>query len=257
VTALIAHFKDTPLDEIDQAKATEAASKLYPGWKGSSLNRAIYTPLSAIGVRGLKRPQDSHRGTISIPDEQWFDSVLSHGPPKLAALIVFLTLTGRRVGEAIALTEKDVDEDNRVHIGRTKTGVPVVVVLPDLCKSLLNDSRAFYRRKGVGQPSKRLFGYASLQSASVALRRTCERAGVPYYSFHKLGRHAFASRGLKAGKSLKWIKEAGGWKSMQSMFRYLHLEQSEVARDAEALGQEWAKARNLGEKLAENKDKTE
>jgi integrase len=195
---------------------------------------------SAIGIRGLKRPRCDSVPT-SIPDERWFDSVLRHSPPKLAALVVFLTLSGRRVGEALALTEKDIDENGNAHIGRTKTGVPVVCRLPSLCLDLLSDCDGYYARKGVGQPSKRLFGYASLQSASVALRRTCERAGVPYYSFHKCGRHSFATRGLKAGKSIKWLQIAGGWKSHKSLDRYLHLEQSEVARDVEVMGQEWGK----------------
>src|SRR6187551_294752 len=72
LTKLIEHFKDTPIDQIDQQAATEAASKLYPGWKSSSLNRAVYTPLSAIGVKGLHRPK-SESGSISVPDEEWFN----------------------------------------------------------------------------------------------------------------------------------------------------------------------------------------
>ena len=247
ISKLIEHFGEIPLNEIDQQKATEAASKLYPGWKGSSLNRAIYTPLSAIGVEGLTRPKEV-RGSINIPSDEWFNSVLGVAPPKLAALIAFLTLTGRRVGEAIALTEKDVDERGVVEIARTKTGVPVRVAVPELCLALLADSAGYYARKGTGQPSQRLFGYSSLQSASVALRRTCERAGVPYYSFHKCGRHSFATRGLKAGKSIKWLQIAGGWKSHKSLDRYLHLEQSEVARDVDEMGREWSKARKLGNK---------
>jgi integrase len=242
LTKLIEHFKDTPIDQIDQRAATDASSKLYPGWKASSLSRAVYTPLCAIGVRGLKRPSCA-TAPLGIPDERWFDSVIRHAPPKLAALIIFLTLTGRRVGEALALTEKDIDENGCAHICRTKTGTAVLVRVPDLCRAMLADADTYYSRRGVGQPSKRLFGYASLQSASVALRRTCERAGVPYYSFLKVGRHSFATRGLKAGKSIKWLQIAGGWKSHKSLDRYLHLEQSEVARDVEELGAEWSRGR--------------
>lgn len=247
ITKLIEHFGDTPLNEITQEKAVEAASKLYPGWNGSSLNRAVWTPLSAIlrmsGIyyAGLQRPSGGQRG-LNIPPDEWFNPVLGNSPPRLAALICFLTLTGRRVGEALALTEKDVNPDGTISISRTKTGVPVVVRLPNMCRDLLSGSM------GLHTNSKRLFGYASLQAASVALRRTCERAGIPYYSFHKLGRHAFASRLLRKGYSTKFIAQAGGWQSMKSMSRYLHLEQSEVSAEVEALGQEWAKDRKIGSK---------
>lgn len=245
IDKLVEHFGDTPLDEIDQQKATEAASKLYPGWRASSLNRAIYTPLSAIGVRGLVRPQ-SRSAPVNVPDEKWFDAVLPACPPRLGALLIFLTLTGRRVGEAIALTEKDVDGDGCAHIGRTKTGVSVTVALPALCCDLLSRDKS--GSSIPGPKSERLFGYATVAGAHRALKRVCDKAGVIKYGFHALGRHSAATRWLKAGKSLKFVQTAGGWESMSSMARYLHLEQSEVARDVQEMGEEWGKTRKLGDK---------
>lgn len=246
IDRLVEHFKDTPLDEIDQAKAVEACQRLYKGWSNASLTRSVFTPLSAIGVRGLQRPKVDLR-QVRIPTEDWFDRVIAASPPRLGALIIFLTLTGRRVGEAIALTEKDVDYGTSpptVTIGRTKTGVSVVVAMPALCLDLLADRDHYYCAKGVGQPSQRLFGYASLQAAHVALRRTCERAKIPFYGFHALGRHSFATRCLKAGWSLKEVAEAGGWAGIGVVAsRYLHLEQQDVQRRVEELGAEWSKRR--------------
>jgi hypothetical protein len=44
-----------------------------------------------------------------------------------------------------------------------------------------------------------------------------------------LGRHAFAARFLKAGGSIKRLKEAGGWKKLAVVDeRYGHLEITEV-----------------------------
>lgn len=143
ITKLIQHFGESPLNEIDQAKATEAASKLYPGWKGSSINRAVFTPLSAIAhlsghQMSLSRPR-GESSPLNIPDERWFDAVIPCCPPKLGALLVFLTLTGRRIGEALALTEKDVDDRGCATIAKTKTGTSVVVRLPALVVDLLRD----------------------------------------------------------------------------------------------------------------------
>jgi integrase len=142
-----------------------------------------------------------------------------------------------RVGEALALTEKDIDADGYAHIGRTKTDTSVRVRLPDLCRDLLRDAPR--------TNSNRLFGYAFLQAASVALRRTCERAGVPYFSFHKCGRHYFASWHLRRGKSTKWVQIAGGWKSAKSMDRYLHLEHSEVMDALIEDQAEWSRKRKI------------
>jgi integrase len=245
ITKLIKFFGETPIADIDQAAAAGAAHQLYPSLSPATHNRAVFTPLSAIlrmagGDGHFRRPHIGD-GAVAIPDDAWFEAVLPHCPPKLAALVLFLTLTGRRVGEVLALTENDIDDQGRAHIHRTKTGVPVMVAVPELCMALLRDADGYYRRKGTGQPSKRLFGYARLPAAHKALHRVCDRAGLPFYGFHAIGRHSFATRTLKSGKSIKWVKEAGGWKSLRSLERYLHLEQSEVQREREILGQEWGK----------------
>lgn len=252
ITRLIEHFGNTPLKDIGQAEAIEAADKLYPGWKQSSLNRAIWTPLSAIGVEGLQRPR-SERSVSPIPNDAWFAKFIqANPPPKLAALVFFITLTGRRVGEALALREEAIDDRGMVLIARTKTGKPVYVAVPEFCLALLRDSGGYYRRKGAGHPSKRLFGYAYITGAYLALRATCKRAGIPVYRFHVIGRHSFATRALKAGKSIKWVKEVGGWATMSSLERYLHLEQSEVQRENEALGKTWAGQFKIMENTEEN-----
>ncbi|MGK2922723.1 MAG: hypothetical protein ACSLE4_08055 [Methyloceanibacter sp.] len=57
-----------------------------------------------------------------------------------------------------------------------------------------------------------------------ALSKACERAGIlvtdkngkkvgGYYGSHAIGRHAFASRLLADGKSVKFVAEAGGGKA--------------------------------------------
>lgn len=248
VTALIKFFGETPLADIDQAAAIEAADKLYPGAKASSLNRSVFTPLIAIrkiaapavNLPRLVRPGGhAESNPISIPNDDWYAKLLPLCPPRLAALIIFLSLSGRRVGEALALTEKDVDyERGEVTIERTKTGSPVVAPLPQPVIAYL--SLADGHRYVGNRPNGRLFGYSRLTSAHVALTRVCKLAKVPRYGFHAIGRHSFATRGLKAGKSLKWVQQAGGWKTIKMVAdRYSHLEQSEIHKDVLELGAKW------------------
>lgn len=241
VTKLIKHFAETPLAEIDQGKTIEAASTLYPEASQGTINRAIFTPLSAIGVVGLRRPRVK-RASIKIPGDDWFSRFCaSEAPPRLIALVLFLSLTGRRVGEALALTETDVDyERGEVTIERTKTGVPVVAPLPGIVIDYLRRANT-YKYTG-NRANGRLFGYSRLTSAHVALKQACKRAKVRHYGFHAIGRHSFATRALKAGKSLKWVQQAGGWKSIKMVAdHYAHLEHSDIHRDVLKLGQQWGK----------------
>ena len=57
------------------------------------------------------------------------------------------------------------------------------------------------------------------------IKRARKRAGVEHYRPHQVGRHAFATRLLNAGKSTAAVKQAGGWKSESRAFDeyYSHL----------------------------------
>lgn len=62
VGPLLEHFRETPLADIDQAAIDNAAAVLYPEASPATLNRQVYTPVSAILKRGgvefeVKRPK--------------------------------------------------------------------------------------------------------------------------------------------------------------------------------------------------------
>src|SRR5262249_30641194 len=73
--------------------------------------------------------------------------------------------------------------------------------------------RPFSRRAG------RAFAWGTSQGLCRALHAACERAALAYLSPHKIGRHAFAARLLRAGYDIKTVKEAG------RVDEYGHLEQ--------------------------------
>jgi integrase len=199
-------------------------------------NRAVFAPVVTVLRLAGRRPDFSRprmdRKRIDVPADGWFDEVLSHCPPRLSALLIFLTLTGRRIGDALQAIDNG---DGTATIPKTKTGVPVVVGIPPHCVGLLGNA---------GAAGQRLFPYGSVRTVYRHLHKACERAGVPYYGTHALGRHAFATRLLKQGKSLKFVQEAGGWKNIKiPAAHYLHLEQSDVQDEVRRMGEEWAKKR--------------
>ena len=80
----------------------------------------------------------------------------------------------------------------------------------------------------LSDPEAKLFGYASRFSLTRIIKRGCKRAGIAYFSPHKVGRHTFAARFLADGNSLKALQEAGGWRGLGAVVRYSHLERSKV-----------------------------
>lgn len=249
VTKLIRHFGETPISEIDQAAVSDAANALYPGCSASTHTRAVYAPVTTVlrlsGVNpNFKRPR-IQKAPVVLPPKDYFDKVLGHCPPKLAALLITLTLRGRRVSELLGIPEGGIDfETGTAVIHRTKTGDPVQISIPDTALDLLKQDRP---KSWTGRESRSAFGYVSRSNVYRALKQACERAGIDRFSkTHSIGRHSFASRLLAEGRSVKFVAEAGKWKSPRLVLdTYGHLEQTEVDRDVKKLGEEWGKKRAL------------
>ncbi len=69
------------------------------------------------------------------------------------------------------------------------------------------------------------------------VREACQAAGLDYYAPHEFGRHAFATRMLRAGYSLQYVKDAGGWKTIEVLSKlYGHLERKEWTAGVHSVG---------------------
>jgi integrase len=242
VSRLLAHFGDTPISDIDQAAVSNAAHVLYPRGKAATHVRAVFAPVTTVLRLSGHVPQFAlpkiERSPKKIPPESWFDTVLRESPPRLGALLAFLTLTGRRITEALEATFNA--ETKEAIIVRSKSGKPVAVVVPDICLRLLAD------RLSDGEP---LFGYGDRHNVYRELRAVCKKAKVPYYGTHSLGRHAAASRLLRLGYSTKFVAEALGWESTRMVdLHYGHLEQSEVRGHMRKVQVAWARGHPRGRK---------
>jgi integrase len=234
---LIEHFGELPVSDIDQTAMAEACTALYPeGAKASTLHRAVYAPTIAVlrmaGVTTRFEKPKIQKVPLKIPDDEWFEKLLPHCETQLKALLIFLSLTGRRITEALGAI---YHENGTATIGRDKVGNSVNVSVPNSVRNLL-DCKA-----GI-----RLFSFGDRHNVYRSLRRACKKANVPYYGSHALGRHSFATRLLKNGYSTKFVAQAGGWASTRMVdMVYGHLEHDPVQEEALKVGEEWLNRKTL------------
>jgi hypothetical protein len=137
----------------------------------------------------------------------------------LSALVMLLTTTAARISEALRLTWDDVHLfEGHAILRTTKSGKARMVGLaPVLIEA--------FKRIGPPMIGKRIFPWSTRKGVEHKLKRLCKRLGLPYYSSHQWGRHAFAERMLRKGYSLKHVKDAGGWASLSVLEKnYGHLE---------------------------------
>lgn len=215
-------FGDRPLKTIGQTEINDAVETLYPNAKASTINRSLISPYITVVRAAIKaelpgavlRPIERRKETkpvVTPADDEHISKLLPHCGEGLRALVILMTYTGLRTGEALRVKKEDC-KDGYVRIGTTKNGEPRMVPSP---------SDWNFPEHG--------FGYNTSQGVGRSLRRAHTAAKLPYRDGHEIGRHAFAARWLGAGNSIKGLKEAGGWKKLSVVdFSYGHLEQTAV-----------------------------
>ena len=230
--ALIVRFGDRKLASMTALDIAAAARDLYPDAKPATVVRQLYTPMNAVLRRAAKdqlcplmafdKPTIAH-DPVTHASESEVAAVLAKANPQLAAILTFMTYTGRRVGEAVALIWRDVDlARGHVTIVKTKSGKPHRVALHPNAHAAIAG-----RRPNIIDEAERVFGYASRYSVRTGLARVCRRLGIRILGPHQFGRHTFAARLLADGHSIKVLKDAGGWASIDIVDRhYGHLEHS-------------------------------
>jgi integrase len=253
-----------PLAKIDQARVARLAAELYPGCAASTVNRQLYTPISAVARfvghdLKLKRPKGHDKlpaiSRAALPDDDWFEAVLPLLTPPRRALLLLISIHGLRISEAAERRLRDFDDKRgALSVPDTKTGVPAHIPLAEPVLEAFETMLAHYaeqeavaRSKGrLPAPREWLFGSPDRNKAARAFRNAAKRAGLPTYGTHKLGRHCFAARILEDGRSLPFLKRAGRWKSLKAVERYAHLEQSEVDAEVQAIGKRWITRKRKG-----------
>jgi integrase len=217
---LVAAIGDQAVAQITPAQIRSLALDLLPAASPATRNRTILTPARAVlyhaheqGWRLPARirlfPVPKGRGKAPATRrwlERFIEQCDADGLDHLAACVLFMNLTASRVSEAINLRGRDVDLAGRTAVLRkTKTSIDSRRYLPD---HLIERIRA----RGAG-PDERVFRYRCRFSVNERILAVCKRAGLPYLSSHRVGRHAFATNCLNAGLGVRVSMDAGGWRS--------------------------------------------
>jgi integrase len=242
---LIDHFGSTPIAKIDQAAIDRSAKVLHPSAAPSTLNRHVYTPVSAVLKHAAKRglcdfrpierpsqPRGRIRWITPIEANCLVDACAGH----LRPLVVFLLYTGARLSEALYADWRQVDVDRaQVHFPETKNGDPRGVPLHP--RAVLELSKLPHRagavfRRPDGQPYERkVEGGGQIKTA---FKGACRRAGIDDFSPHDC-RHTWATWHYAANRDLPALMTLGGWKSEKMVLRYTHVNVGHLAQSIAAL----------------------
>lgn len=237
---LIAHFRGVRVDAIQPGHVRDAARKLYPTGAASTQRRQAITPTVAVinhahdkGWCGAIRVKfkAGKKPRRQAVDRAYIDKLRSvclnrkYPSRHLAALMLFLHQTGARLGEALALTPEDIQEDVAI-AHETKNGEVREIALT---REILDDLARLKPRHGL------VFGYVNRRGVYRALQAACEEAGLPYLGTHQPGRHSFATTLDALGFTSAAIAEAGGWKSRGLVAQVYTHPQKAARRAADAM----------------------
>jgi len=217
---LVARFGPEDVVKITPLAVRSAAVELYPDASPATRNRHVITPARAVLYHAHEmgwrmpariRPFPAPKTRKTVPaSRRWLERFVEQCDedeiPHVAAIVLFMNLTGSRVSEAVNLLGEHVDLGRRTALlVKTKTGLNSLRYLPD---------HLIERIRAIGPvPGQRVFRYTCRFSVNERIAAVCERARLPYKSSHTVGRHAFATNALNAGVGVRVAMDAGGWKS--------------------------------------------
>jgi integrase len=230
---LVDHFGNMPLGKIDQSAIDRAARIICPDAAPSTVNRQVYTPVSAVlkhaaqrdmcEWRPIQRPkQPAVRVRYLTPDEA--DRLIVACGEHIRPLVIFLIYTGCRIGEALHLDWREVDLARR-HVQFLKTkngearGAPLHARIEEALKKLPHREGRVFRRPDGHAYQEKLDGGGSIKTA---FRGACRRAGLGNFTPHDC-RHTFATWYYARTRDLIGLMEIGGWKSERMVLRYAHV----------------------------------
>ena len=251
---LIDHFGTASLATIDQAAIDRAATALCPKVGPATLNRQVYTPMSAVlkhahkrglcELRRIERPREP-KGRVRWLTPVEADRLIEACSPHMRPLVIFLFYTGARLSEALYLSWREVDlASQQVRFLDTKNGTDRGVPLHPRVVAELNKlpgrEGAVFRRPD-GQPYSDSRGSGS--PIKTGFKAACRRAGIKDFSPHDC-RHTWATWYYAATRDLIGLMELGGWSDERMVRRYAHMNVSHLSASIAALP--WGKPGDSG-----------
>jgi integrase len=208
----------------------------------NTLKRAIYGPMCAVLKMAaenrlcppvlLPKPKGEKKIVQPAPEAHISTLLACRMHQWLRACILIMTYHGVRPSDLKRLRWEHVSFSNgTMLLIHTKNGRSQMVRMHPEVQDAMQIHLAQVVPFG-GKPSP-VFPKLQVPEPAMNLnqyiRTVCKQNALPYYSTHKLGRHAFASRLLMSGHTLKDVQEGGNWASISVVADlYGHLERSHV-----------------------------
>lgn len=211
-----------PLAAIFPFDIKQLATDLFPTQSNATRNRCALTPIRAVfnhayergwgpalRLKNFKQEAPIRKNAAS---QAWLHAFVRQcdkdGLPHIGALVLFMSQTGARVSEAVALRWAQVDMAGRTALLlKTKTGINSTRFLTDQLIGRL------YKLSEGRLPEDRAFRLTCRHSVNERIMAVCRRAEIAYKPSHTCGRHAFANISLSLGMDIKSTMVAGDWKS--------------------------------------------
>lgn len=255
---ILPYLKDTPIDKITPIVIRKWQAKINDLGKSPSTVHAINTtfntmlnfavkyynlsknPFSVTGMQG-----HIEKRTTFLEKSDWdkVDALLDNKFDK--AVFNILYCGGLRIGELLALTEKDIDfKSNTISINKqysrwtkdvvppkTKTSVRKVT-LPSYCMEHIRTYLDSLQTK-----IKYPFQIIGESTFTIRLTKYCQKAGVTRVTVHQL-RHSHASYLIKHGIPVNAIAQRLGHTPAMTLQIYAHVYKDQDAEIASLLEQD-------------------
>ncbi|WP_312228679.1 tyrosine-type recombinase/integrase [Pseudescherichia sp.] len=178
----------------------------------------------AFYIKALPEVTSDRRAMDDTQLQRWMEVCerWRNGEPdnEALALMMFLALTGLRLGETRHLRLEDVDWNRKViTLRHTKNGKLRRVPVCDKAFILLTEQHQHLGDKGWVFPGK---GTNNPVSEPRRLqKRICEAAGLPPFTIHEM-RHTFATKLIESGADIHTVKDLLGHSTIKVTELYLH-----------------------------------
>jgi integrase len=239
-----------PCHKITPKMIKDLGPKLYPNNCTDSWRRWVVTPARAvinnahelgrcppIKIKGYDKEervrQDKRRGKRSrvakTPGSwEWLLAFREHAGPYHAALAHFMFVTGRRVGQSVAMHPDALELDKaRARVPGAKGHDDEWVDLSPELVAELSDLPAKRPRGWLRtHDNLRVFGFADRCSPLKGWRSACKRAGIAYLPPHSAGRHGFGQEMVVRQRvDAQATARFGAWSDTSMLSRtYTHAE---------------------------------
>lgn len=178
----------------------------------------------ALYIKALPEVTSDRRAMDDSQLQRWMEvcECWRNGKPDHEALtlLMFLALTGLRLGETRHLRLEDVDWSRKViTLRHTKNGKLRRVPVCDKAFVLLTEQRQHLGDEGWVFPGK---GTDNPVAEPRRLqKRLCEAAGIPPFTIHEM-RHTFATKLIESGADIHTIKDLLGHSTIKVTEIYVH-----------------------------------